>query len=465
MNRKQALIVFAVFAAVTALSFFGGRRVEIWRAEASRTQVKLEPVATPQPPSKTPDYHFLNVRDIVRQPFPLFYEALRSAPREVRAEWANQLEQLPKGPQKVAAIRGFYKLLVQLDPDAAIHSKTVYTNSAALAGVVNAAPQSALPQLAEMIFKVPRDIQNVGSHDDYDATILYEWSQIDPAAVAAFIDAHDVKRASSKESDGLDHYIYASLRRGLLTEWMAIDPPAARAWATREGIDLSKEAITDYLQGWFVSDRTAAIKYALQHSDEERVQESLSFMAAALFDESGDEASAFVQKLPTPELRAGALQEIAHRSWFASMNDPSDAIHASRRVADWLLTFPNDMWKSAFAEALLPYWPEGEEDLCEWIQQLPPEVRDDVASQYKIPAMEQNDFDKSVSAILTINDTDLRDEMLVAMFRHLPDSPENAAAAVKNLSLTNEQREHLLKLIDRVANESAEPDADASPGN
>jgi len=44
---------------------------------------------------------------------------LRAAPGDAREKWARDLAAMPDGPRRRAAISGFYKLLVQFDPEAA----------------------------------------------------------------------------------------------------------------------------------------------------------------------------------------------------------------------------------------------------------------------------------------------------------------------------------------------------------
>jgi len=44
---------------------------------------------------------------------------LRAAPGDARKKWARDLAAMPDGPRRRAAISGFYKLLVQFDPEAA----------------------------------------------------------------------------------------------------------------------------------------------------------------------------------------------------------------------------------------------------------------------------------------------------------------------------------------------------------
>src|SRR5438046_1633145 len=60
------------------------------------------------------------IRNIATVPFSELYDVLKAVSREQLLDWAHDLEQMPEGPRRTAAIRTFYKSLVQIDPAIAL---------------------------------------------------------------------------------------------------------------------------------------------------------------------------------------------------------------------------------------------------------------------------------------------------------------------------------------------------------
>src|SRR5206468_12344995 len=121
------------------------------------------------------------------------YDMLRSAPAEMREQWVRQLDAMPSGSQRTAALKSFYKTFVQIDPVSATASidslHDVDTKMIAAEATVGAAPASGLQHVAEMLIKLPREFVSTHSWDYLD-DIFQEWSSIDPEAVARFLDQH-----------------------------------------------------------------------------------------------------------------------------------------------------------------------------------------------------------------------------------------------------------------------------------
>jgi len=452
-NLLWLIVAFAVFATG---SFIGGRQLEMSR---SPNQLGIRTAIREPSPSAPPtsDYRQLHVTDLLREPFPKFYEALRVAPPAARLEWGQEREKLPNGRQKTAAVRGFYKLLVQLDPVAAIDAVEKSHDSTALEAIVGAAPQWALPQLAEMIIKMPREVQDRaegGQHDDYDAVILGEWIDIDPEAVARFIDQHDTE----PEEEGYDRRNgkYSYERSEILGNWTAIDPRAAKAWAQRNQDKLPDDALRSYLYGWLTFDRPSAIKYILDHAEDPKLEDVINALASELFDQSRDEAEAFIKKLPTAKQRAKACYGIAQHSWNNALEDPTDTLHASRSVAEWLLHFPDEEWDGSFTE-FISLWAEGPEDFCAWIQQQPPELRDKLATQLHVT--EVDDLEKTARAVFTVADPALQQRMLRGLCTQVSGPTDETVAAIRRMSLAPGQQQRLVSLVEDIAaaSQPAEP--------
>src|SRR6185503_11505370 len=121
------------------------------------------------------------------------YDMMRSAPETKRQQWVQYLDAMPEGAQKTAALKSFYKTLVQIDPAAASASvdtlSDVDTKMTAAEAMVGTAPASGLQHVAGMLLKLPREF--VSTHSwDYLSDIFQEWSAIDPEAMAKFVDKH-----------------------------------------------------------------------------------------------------------------------------------------------------------------------------------------------------------------------------------------------------------------------------------
>jgi hypothetical protein len=214
VNAKRRIILPIGLVILAVASLFVGRRVEedaLARKRAtSGLQAKLPaPSITPFEPA----YRELAVAEILGLPFAEFYEALRSAPGEAREKWAAELEKMPAGPRRTAALAAFYKLLVQFDPIAAAKAaceiKDKNVQELALESVAGAAPGFALRDIAELFLKLPPD---PSGYRKYLENVVSEWVVIDPPAVAKFFDEHP-----ETESVGRDD---------LIRNWAALDPGA-----------------------------------------------------------------------------------------------------------------------------------------------------------------------------------------------------------------------------------------------
>jgi hypothetical protein len=208
--------------AVTLAAFFTGRTVEE-RALAAKARADMRPSTSPSSainPGPT-SYRQLAALDLLTLPFAEFYEALRSAPGEARKKWASELETMPDGPRRIAAVSAFYKLLVQFDPITA--SRTIYEikdkrlQNLALECAVDAAPGFAMPTLADLCLS----LEGGPSSKLWD--VLGEWMLIDAPAVAQFIDDHP-----DPDDDRSLPF------RDLISNLASLDPKVANEWMEKK---------------------------------------------------------------------------------------------------------------------------------------------------------------------------------------------------------------------------------------
>src|SRR5689334_115158 len=109
---------------VLLLGFFqaGRQSIRFQRSGLSVAAASATPSATVRKiisPLVAED-HKVRLENLASVSFGELYDLIHEASREQRASWAKQLEALPAGPRKLAAIDVFYKTMVQLDARTAI---------------------------------------------------------------------------------------------------------------------------------------------------------------------------------------------------------------------------------------------------------------------------------------------------------------------------------------------------------
>ena len=428
MSSRSKIIV-GLGSTLVALAFFLGRIVE-----QSALAMKLQALKQPAPPSTptntpaTPTYHELTAADIIALPFADFYEALRSAPGEAREKWRLDLEKMPTGPRKNAAVAGFYKLLVQFDPVTAAKNacdvEDKELRALALESVVSAAPGFALKDFATIFLKIPAEPYNA---QPYLERIFSAWIPIDPAAVARFYDEHPEIH---------EHVI----SQELITAWAAIDPKATNEWITSH--DYGVGLLGDYLVGLYLNDRAAAIDYALEHAAEMAPSAALSRLVSALYLDSKEEAKKFIEQLPA-EFRHDAFGGFETTVQFGTAEETGEPERTPRAVADWMVQFPPSYWRGHLSE-VFSFWDRvPPQEIFSWIEEQPPTIRSAVAAEYK---MGGDNVVEVVSAILQYGNADLRDQLAFALFRNSRSDATQMKEAVVSSSLGPAQKQYVLDI-------------------
>ena len=432
MTARFRVALAAALLILALISFFLGRRVEEATLAAQRRAAEAQTVSAAAiiTPSE-PTYRKLAVTEILALPFAEFYEALRSAPAEAREKWAGELEQMPAGPRRTAALAAFYKLLVQFDPVAAaqmaVEIEDKKGRELALDSVAGAAPGSALPDLAKIFLKIPADESD---YRKYLENVVSEWVVIDPPAVAKFLDEH------RGETEGVD-------RRELIKNWAALDPKATKKWIAVRGFGAGVEG--DFFEGWYLHDKEAAVAYAVAHAEELKITTVLENALSALYKDSKEDAKKFIEQLPSDELRHKAFRGL--RANFGTAEETGEADLTPRAVADWMTQFPPAYWRERLSD-VLGYWSNAPpQEVFAWIEQQPAEIQDAVAAEY---TPSSRDPVKTVTAVLQFARPDLRDRLLAAMFHNLSSSAWQMIEEIKNSSLPVEQKQHVLGIAAKV---------------
>lgn len=419
---------------LSALAFFFGRVVE-QQALAKNAGSFNQPTGLPTPriTPEAPTYRELAAADIIGLPFAEFYEALRSAPGEAREKWRVDLERMPAGPRRNAAVAGFYKLLVQFDPVTAakdvceIHDKDL--RNLALQSIAGAAPGFALKDIATVLLNNPADAPDYLNLYE----VMSQWITLDPAAVAKFCDEH---------SDAVD----LGNNGALVKAWAAIDPEATSQWikANKFGPGL----LGDFLMGLYEHDPSAATDYAIMHAEDLVPTAGLGSLLSALYSDSKEDAKKFIERLPSDELRHNAFRAFELAVQFGTAEETGEPDRTPRMIADWMTHFPPAYWREHLSR-VLSYWSASPpQEVLSWIEQQPVEIQGAVAAEYTLSGTE--DAVKTVTAVLEFARPDLQDRLLAAMFHNSGGSAWQVIEEIKKSALPVEQKQRVLEIAAKV---------------
>jgi hypothetical protein len=440
-TKHRLAIVAAGLVALGTLALFSSGKA--WRLTAfffrSRADTKTQEMRRPARIGDSADAQVFDrilIRNIATVPFVELFDLLRSAPARTRDGWIKQLDEMPDGPQRNAALSSFYKTFVQIDPHTAadsvarLHDK--YGRYLAVEATIGAAPLSAMREMADMLVKLPSDTI-WGARRDFWGDVISDWSAVDPVAAAHFLEEHpDVSADRSMI---------------LLSNWAKVDPEAAKAWMERQPASLQTEdAIVGLVGGWSDHNETNAAAFVVAHASEENFKRASNNLADNLFHRSPDEARTFLLRLPN-EARAEAISEIVSMTTGVVLGLSESWERPPEDVAKWILTLPKESWNKAMENVLANWDSRDETGLARWISQLPIETRDQVAADY-CSARDLRHPEQAIAIGLTIKDATLRDQSLrKVMNRWCTESPDEARAVLKEIPLSEAQRKYLTGLL------------------
>lgn len=444
MVSKLRAISVAVFLAVALGGFFAGRRFEE-EALAARLKRDSPPLVSSLPPPSSPviSYRELRGADIIALPFSEFYEALRSAPAEARKKWATELEQMPAGPRRTAALSGFYKLLIQFDPAIAVKAiadiKDEAAQNVAVEAAAKAAPGFAMPELAALMIKLPRPDR--GSHSrDPVYELLSEWAAIDPPAVAHFLEEHP--RPGNP---------YIS-NEELIPAWAALDPKAAREWMESHNLWQTPDLRRAFIEGWYENDRAAAVSYVLAHATDPDFRASVGNILHGLYFDSKEEARKFIESLPDDKMKADAFRTAFENSLFFDVEENGEPEISGEAVRNWMVEFPPAYWKGTLSETFR-WTRKPAREILAWIERQPLAIRSAVAAEY-VPGTDTSTADVIIP-VLELSDQQLREELLITVLKNAAPSLGELGDTLVSAPISSEQKDYLLRLMARIEAESA----------
>jgi hypothetical protein len=449
ISKSVQIGIFSLAAAALAIGGFEAGRKTVDAAAVAKSMA-TKPAQSPADlvsPNATlleRDYSQVTVREIATVPFSELYDVLKSAPREQLLAWARDLEQMAEGPRRTAAIKTFYKSLVQIDPAIALAAvaqiKDKWIQQQAALALLTTAPESIWGDLAEFFETIPFP------RDSWENPIR-NWSRVDPLAVSHFIENHPKKLAKDETDD--DRVIT------LLGEWAEIDPTAAKEWMDADPGRQTEEARSTWLLGFAEHDRPAAANFLVAHATDENFADAIRRFSYGLFLDARDQMMSFVFQLP-PEQARMAVGNVAEKTAGLYLHAPSGYQRPPAEVANWLVTLPTDLWAGAIGKVIGTWLLFDAPPAIRWVEQMAPRERD-IALADLCRAPEEHQFGgqpeevvaKIVQLGLNISDPKVRDESLATALRHLAYTDDDRQAAIEALPVTKEVKEYLRHLLHR----------------
>jgi hypothetical protein len=434
----QTVGVAVIGIAVAVCGFETGRRtVDAAAISASSqtnsgtTSVAISPSYKPPPP---PEQTRVIIRDIATVPFSELYDVLKCASREQLFAWAADLERLPRGPRRIAAVTAYYKSLIQVDTGAATEAMLRANNTAirdlAIDAMTRAAPESSWSELAEAIARLS-DANHLSNR------IIGNWSCTDPVAVSKFMERHP--ETGGHGGLGL-----------LMANWAIVDSLAAKTWMEQDPSRQTSDAISSLIQGWEVHDRPAAIEYAVANAGREDFESGINEMAYRFLRTSPAEATALITRLPF-ESAERAIAHITEQLDVIWSDEPAEKENKPSLAARWL-TLPPDYWKNTIGDVLTKWFRLEPEAPMGWVNQLRSDLRDIAIADFCRHA----DYELAEQAItlgFSINDPSARGKALADSVRRLGETREKAIEALDRIALSSEQKNYLRKVLREAANE------------
>jgi hypothetical protein len=445
--RAQAVLA-GLAAAVLSIGGFQTGRYTVDAAAVSNSTEALPSPSASDPASRREllerAQDKIIMRDIATVPFSELYDVLKAASREQLLAWAHDLEQMAEGPRRTAALKTYYKSLVQIDPAIALTAvaqiKEKGIQQQAASALLTTAPESIWGDLAEFFETIPFP------RDSWENPIR-NWSRVDPVAVSHFIENHPKNLAKDERDD--DRVIT------LLGEWAEIDPSAAKEWLDADPVRQTEEALTTWVMGFAEHDRPAAANFLIAHATEENFTEAIRRFSYGLFLDARDQMMSFVFQLPTEQAHM-AVQNVADKTAAFFIHDPGDYQRPPAEVAPWLVTLPTEFWTGAIGKVIGEWLLLDAPPAIRWVEQMAPRERD-IALADLCRAPEEHQFggrpEEVVANIvqlgLNISDPKVRDESLATALRHLAYTDDDRQAAIEALPVTKEEKKYLRQLLHR----------------
>jgi len=392
------------------------------------------------------------IANVASVSFGELWDVARAAAAEKRTAWARELEQLPPGTRRNAAIKSFYKIWGELDPNAAAAAVEKIPDKRmrgmAFAALADAAADSALPAIAELEWRLGRRPSHFNP-----TSVLARWSAADPQGVANFLEAHP------NNDPGLFLNVTYS--------WANSDPEKAAGWFLnlklpplhnpkypRAEDRRRLDAARGLLEAWVEKDTRAAAAFATTHAQDPDVNRALGEFTGALFTRSHGAAAAFIHSLPDERTQRAALSEIANYIGSKPLilteggdeEEPEDPEIPAEDVPAWLVSLPRNLWIDK-VEEIFQGWSQTDSAGAEgWLRSLPSDIRSKAIAHFAGAASAEQ-APRVFELITLIEDANSRRDALQNFVDNLSDNPAEMREKIGALSVTDQQKQTLLRLV------------------
>jgi len=456
---KRTKLVGLTVCVLCGIAFFVG-----WKSASGRTPIVQQhvrlPGSPPPPRAMPPDFGSEIYRSLGSVPFSEYYDLLHRAGRELRMQWLQQLNDAPEGARKIAALCAFFRAFVRVDPRTACEVVIALPRhrAPAIDAMVDAAPPMAMPELAEMMYKLPYNARNY-SLTDHLELVVSKWAQVDPHAVVRFLESCQERsnRQEQVDPDGVD-FVRTPLQYSgsLIRAWAGIDHTEAREWLEKQDLNEAWSLSEEWLKGWFETDLDSATTYALSHSDDKQVRSVLTDFSLSIFDQSDKAGIEFIKKLPTPEMRSDALDSLAR----CATDHTSALAYAPSAVAKCLVQFPMAEWPEKFGEVIADWLSEQPNECAGWVTQLPPEMQTRFVQQYPIPDLELPNPEWGLMVLLNLPQSDFRKQLIEHVMPQLKSASGPVREIVEQMNIPDRYKAEISPLLPegRGTTDSPEPE-------
>jgi hypothetical protein len=324
------------------------------------------------------------------------FDLLSGANAELRQSWARQLESMPFGPKKRAAIRSFYKTLVQLDPVAAtqlvVDCKDPVTREWGVRGVIAGAAPADMPDVARMLDRLGPEIRS-----GYIYIAIWNWSLADPRATSEYIEHH------LSETQPNQAYL-------LVHNWTTIDPESAKAWVDRVHLNEGQrwQALKGLAGGLLERDRKTTLDYLVAQAHDPDFGVAINTVAKDSFLHAPDEARDFVLRLSDPHVQDEAIDQIAGLTDAEPMQEMR---RSEETIAKWLISLPSEVWSKHIGNLEERWNYKDSDEFSGWVNQLPPQTRDVAVARF-CAQVSSASLEDAIVFGQTITDPTLREETL-----------------------------------------------------
>jgi hypothetical protein len=389
--------------------------------------------------------------NVASAPFGESWDVMQRASGEKRSGWARELEQMPPGTRRNAAVESFYKVWVEVDPIAAVRAVETIRDkrlqSLAFYATAGAAADSALPDIVELENRL-----DYRTNDFSPSSVFARWAAADPEAAARFLTAHPMV-GSPRFFDVA--YSWATTDPTRLSEWVINLklPPLHNPKYPRMHDRRRLDAARGLFLGWLDKDWRGAAAFAAAHASDPDVKEAIGELARVLFTKSHEHAREFIQSLPDENAQRAALLDLIEymrgvivMSEGGDEEEPKEPEIGCKDIAPWVVTFPATLWNDHVGD-IFQCWdsidPSGADT---WLRTLSSDARSKAIADYCASALAEK-AGRVLELLTLVNDSNKQNQFLQRFVDRLSDDPSKARAKIAALLLTPDQKQMLMSRV------------------